>query len=101
MAQTDLVPQPAPPHEAEAVPAVSVVVCVYDEQRTVGELYRRTAAALDELAGPAELIFVDDGSTDGTFAELSRLHEADARVRAWDAAGNEAMRTARIAIRNP
>jgi undecaprenyl-phosphate 4-deoxy-4-formamido-L-arabinose transferase len=81
MAQTDVVPQPASWPEGEAPPAVSVVVPVFDEERTVGELYRRTAAALEELGRPAELIFVDDGSADGTFAELARLHEADPRVR--------------------
>src|SRR5918912_1835148 len=81
MAQTDVFPQPASPLETEPAPAVSLVVPVYDEEHTVGELYRRTAAALDELGRPAELIFVDDGSGDGTFAELERLHEADPRLR--------------------
>src|SRR5918912_33409 len=81
MAQTDLVPQRARWPDEGAAPAVSVVVPVYDEERTVEELYRRTAAALDELGRSAELIFVDDGSLDGTFAELRRLHEADPRVR--------------------
>jgi glycosyltransferase involved in cell wall biosynthesis len=61
-------------------PSLSVVVTVLNEAGTVSELYRRTVAALD--GEPFELVFVDDGSTDGTFAELARLHEVDPRVRA-------------------
>jgi undecaprenyl-phosphate 4-deoxy-4-formamido-L-arabinose transferase len=61
-------------------PSLSVVVTVLNEAASVDELYRRTLAALD--GAPFELVFVDDGSTDGTFAELTRLHAADPRVRA-------------------
>src|SRR5882757_5022418 len=61
-------------------PSLSVIVTVLNEAGSVDELYRRTLAALD--GSPFELVFVDDGSTDGTFAELTRLHAADPRVRA-------------------
>jgi undecaprenyl-phosphate 4-deoxy-4-formamido-L-arabinose transferase len=59
---------------------VSVVVTVLNEEGAVGELHRRIDVALDGREW--EAIFVDDGSTDGTFAELRRLHEADSRVHA-------------------
>jgi len=65
-----------------AAPEVSVVVTLFNEGATIDELYRRTVAALDHGPRAFELIFVDDGSTDGTFAELERLHRGDPRVRA-------------------
>jgi undecaprenyl-phosphate 4-deoxy-4-formamido-L-arabinose transferase len=63
-------------------PDVSIVVTVFNEAASVDELYRRTIAALDPGPRTFELIFVDDGSTDGTFAALERLHGGDPRVRA-------------------
>jgi undecaprenyl-phosphate 4-deoxy-4-formamido-L-arabinose transferase len=64
------------------VPDVSVVVTLYNEAGSVEELYRRVVAALDPGPRTFELIFVDDGSGDGTFAALERLHARDPRVRA-------------------
>jgi undecaprenyl-phosphate 4-deoxy-4-formamido-L-arabinose transferase len=58
---------------------VSVVVTVLDEERSVDELHRRVAAALD--GRDWEAIFVDDGSTDGTFAALRAIHDRDPHVR--------------------
>ena len=63
-------------------PDLSVVVTVYNEAACIEELYRRALAALESGPRTFELIFVDDGSTDGTFAMLERLHRGDARVRA-------------------
>ena len=61
-------------------PDLSVVVTLLNEQGSLEELYRRTVSALD--GKPFELILVDDGSTDGTWAEVERLHAGDPRVRA-------------------
>jgi undecaprenyl-phosphate 4-deoxy-4-formamido-L-arabinose transferase len=58
---------------------VSIVVTVLNEERSVEELHRRIAASLD--GRDWEAIFVDDGSTDGTFAALRAVHERDPRVR--------------------
>jgi undecaprenyl-phosphate 4-deoxy-4-formamido-L-arabinose transferase len=62
-------------------PDLSVVVTLYNEGGSVDELYRRTIAALEPGPRTFELIFVDDGSSDGTFAALERMHRADPRVR--------------------
>src|SRR6266508_409242 len=61
-------------------PELSVVVTVLNEEATVDELYERTVAAVNSR--PFELLFVDDGSRDETFAHIRRLHERDPRVRA-------------------
>jgi undecaprenyl-phosphate 4-deoxy-4-formamido-L-arabinose transferase len=58
---------------------VSIVVTVLNEESAVDELYRRVAASLD--GSDWEAIFVDDGSTDGTYGRLRALHEQDPRVR--------------------
>jgi undecaprenyl-phosphate 4-deoxy-4-formamido-L-arabinose transferase len=64
-----------------AVPRVTVVVPVLNEEATLQPLYDGIVATLDGAGIPAEVIFVDDGSTDGTYAVLERLHEHDPRVR--------------------
>jgi glycosyltransferase involved in cell wall biosynthesis len=60
---------------------ISVVVPVHDEDRSVELLYDELASALDPLDRPWEAVFVDDGSTDGSFAALTRLHDRAANVR--------------------
>ncbi|MGE5234180.1 MAG: glycosyltransferase family 2 protein [Acidobacteriota bacterium] len=61
--------------------AVSVIVPVLNEADTVGELARRVAAVLDTRGVSFEIVFVDDGSNDGTPARVREAHEADPRVR--------------------
>jgi glycosyltransferase involved in cell wall biosynthesis len=60
---------------------VSVVVPVLNEAENVAELYHRTADILDNNALDWEMIYVDDGSKDGTFDRLAELHTADGRVK--------------------
>jgi glycosyltransferase involved in cell wall biosynthesis len=54
-------------------PRISVVVPVRNEAANVGPLAAEIAAALDGLPDGFEVVFVDDGSTDGTGAALAAL----------------------------
>lgn len=60
---------------------ISVVVPVRDEELTVERLYDELAAALSERGEPWEVVFVDDGSRDGTHAALVRLHAGAPNIR--------------------
>jgi glycosyltransferase involved in cell wall biosynthesis len=64
-----------------AEPTISVVAPAFDEERSVALLFEELQAALDPLGEPWEVVFVDDGSTDGTFAALTRLHAANDNVQ--------------------
>src|SRR5438046_3479550 len=82
MVETDVIGSRRGAGEEAPPPDVSLVVTLYNEVDSLPELYRRTVETLDSGPRTYELIFVDDGSTDGTFAALERLHEDDPRVRA-------------------
>lgn len=60
---------------------VSVVVPVLDEVQSLGALHRELTGALEGLGRPYEILFVDDGSRDGSFEVIEKLHRADERVR--------------------
>jgi glycosyltransferase involved in cell wall biosynthesis len=60
---------------------ISVVIPVHNEEQSVGILYDELAAAFVDDGRAWEAVFVDDGSTDGTFAVLTRVHDAHDNVR--------------------
>ncbi len=60
---------------------ISVVIPVRDEERSVEALYEELVPVLDGTRRPWEVVFVDDGSTDATFAALTRIHHAATSVR--------------------
>jgi dolichol-phosphate mannosyltransferase len=63
------------------LPALSVVIPAYNEEANVEPCYRELVGVLEGHGGAFEIVFVDDGSTDGTAATLRRLAGADQRVR--------------------
>lgn len=54
-------------------PFFSVIVPVYNEEDNIVSLYREIKVALEKLGKTYEIIFIDDGSTDRTYARLERL----------------------------
>lgn len=62
-----------------ATPYLSVVVPVLNEQDSLRPLYEQIAQALQQI-GPYEVIFVDDGSMDGSFEILKELYALDPKV---------------------
>lgn len=62
-------------------PELSVVIPLLDEAPNVDALYAELAETLDAWGRTCEMVFVDDGSTDGTFERLARLQASDPRMR--------------------
>jgi len=60
---------------------LSVVIPAYNEEENVPILYEKLKKVLDSLGEDYEIIFVDDGSTDGTYQRLKQLAEKDSRLK--------------------
>lgn len=60
---------------------ISLVIPVYNEAESLPVLAREIAAALEGLAAPYEVLFVDDGSGDDSLRVLAELAAADPRIR--------------------
>ena len=60
---------------------LSVVVSVYNEEKALEEFYRETTKVLRQISWGYELLFVNDGSRDGSQDILDRLAASDSGVR--------------------
>lgn len=62
-------------------PDLSVVVPLLNEEESIGQLVERIRQELDRLNLRWEIILVDDGSNDGTWAKIAALSQADSRLK--------------------
>jgi glycosyltransferase involved in cell wall biosynthesis len=69
----------APPN-VESDVEFSVLITCYYEERSIDEFYQRLSAALEGLNRSYEIIFVNDGSRDGTWEKLKAIFAKDPRV---------------------
>lgn len=67
---------------------LSVVVPCYNEEANLRELHRRVTSVCRQLLKPYEIVFVNDGSTDGTWPSMLCLAERDRRVAAINLSRN-------------
>jgi len=61
-------------------PELSVVIPLYNEESTIPELHRRLSCVLAAVGRTSEIVFVDDGSTDGTYFGLCAVGATDPSV---------------------
>jgi glycosyltransferase involved in cell wall biosynthesis len=73
--------KPSKTGRSEPVRLVSVVVPLYNERESLPELHGEIRAACTKAGMPFEAIYVDDGSTDGSFEVLEGLRRTDRTVK--------------------
>ena len=67
---------------------VSVVVPAFNEEEVLPAFYERLRTVLDQLPCEAEMVFVNDGSSDATLRVLTQLRDGDARIAIVDLSRN-------------
>ena len=65
----------------ESEPLLSIVIPLLNEEDSLRPLMSKVTETLAESGYDYEVIFVDDGSTDGSFSELEKLHAEHAQVK--------------------
>lgn len=72
----------------ETTPTISIVVPAFNEESVLPEFYARTLAVMQKAGLSYELVFVNDGSCDGTLAVMERLRTADPNITVIDLSRN-------------
>ena len=60
----------------------SVLITCYYEENSIDEFYTRLSATMEKIGRPYEIIFVNDGSRDGTWQKIKTIFEKDCHVNA-------------------
>ncbi len=60
---------------------VSIVIPIYNERENIPLLYDQLHPTLSQLGRTYEVVFIDDGSRDGSFEQLARLAQQDEHVK--------------------
>jgi polyisoprenyl-phosphate glycosyltransferase len=60
---------------------LSLVIPIFNEEKLIDELVKRTISSLDSFINDFEVIFVDDGSTDGSLEKLVSWHKKESRLK--------------------
>jgi glycosyltransferase involved in cell wall biosynthesis len=71
------------PHVHAPSPTFSIVIPVYNEEESLRELLATIEQAMTPVGESYEVVFVDDGSTDGTFEQLKAIAETHSHVRVF------------------
>src|SRR5437868_15276351 len=79
------------------LPSVSVIVPLFNSIDLIPACQSALRVVLDRLPNNSEIIYVDDGSKDGTLDLLRRIRDEDRRVRVVELAGNYGQHAALLA----
>ena len=63
------------------MPTYSFVIPIFNEAKTIPELYKRLSQMLSSLDGPVEVILIDDGSRDESASLIQQICEKDSRIK--------------------
>jgi polyisoprenyl-phosphate glycosyltransferase len=67
---------------------LSLVVPIYNEEKLIDELVRRTVSAIESFIEDYEIIFVDDGSTDRSLVKILKMQSSNSRLKALSLSKN-------------
>jgi glycosyltransferase involved in cell wall biosynthesis len=67
---------------------ISVIAPVYNEQEVLPEFHKRLSAVFEKLNCDLEVVYVNDGSNDGTLEVINRLRRRDRRIAIVDLSRN-------------